>query len=183
MLFARCLRGVWDAEEIGPPRARRQFLFSSSAMGLPPMGHRVHHRLASAVVCGLLSVLVLQCVIVSRAKATCGDWLAHPGGGQMKVGEASVLHGRPMDQGTNKQHSHSARLPLSKPCNGPYCRSAPFQPIPTAPVSLSLPTDRIALFVQSEVRLTPRSGFEPSGEPDVRAMRGFPSRIDHPPRA
>src|SRR5688572_6324694 len=87
------------------------------------------------------------------------------------------------DQSTLKQDGGSNPLPISKPCNGPYCRSAPFQPVPSAPVNISLHSDRLAFFGHVDLQLTPREQFHHGVESDACPARGFPSRIDHPPRA
>jgi hypothetical protein len=140
------------------------------------------YRLWSVNVCGLLSLVVLQVVGVSRARASCGDWLAHPGESRMAANDKAVSQQQPAEQSVLKQDRGSKRLPISKPCNGPYCRSAPFHPVPAAPVSISLQSDRLALFRHVDVELTPRAQFHFGGQLDACASRGFPSRIDHPPR-
>src|SRR5687767_13613921 len=95
------------------------------------------YRSWSATVCLLLSLVALQVVGVSRAGATCGDWLAHPGGSGMAAHDTAATQLQSTDQSTLKQDGGSNPLPISKPCNGPYCRSAPFQPVPSAPVNIS----------------------------------------------
>jgi hypothetical protein len=148
------------------------------------MGHRVYHRLGPAVVCGLLSLSVLQGVLVSRAGATCGDWLAQPGGAQqISANEAMASHAQSTDQSASHQNSRAPRLPVTKQCNGPYCRSAPFQSAPSAPTSISSSSERLAVFGRAELQLACSTRFGQSGEPDACPTPGFKARIEHPPRA
>jgi hypothetical protein len=76
----------------------------------------------------------------------------------------------------------SPRLPISAPCSGPFCRSAPAQPAPAAPVTVSSTNDRLA--VNGDFRMTLFDGwtFFSGDDSDSRPTPGFPQRIDHPPR-
>jgi hypothetical protein len=98
----------------------------------------------------------------------------------MSAGDAATAHehSAPLSF-TNDQKS---RLPISKPCNGPYCRSAPFQPLPASPVSVSPQSDRSALFGHADLQLTTREQYHFAGEPNACSMPGFKVRIEHPPR-
>jgi hypothetical protein len=127
--------------------------------------------------------MTLQAIAVSRADASCGDWLAHPGTAvNMDVDDhaAGANSGsQPMKMGSGS----SRRLPGSAPCSGPFCRNAPQQPDPTVPASISFQTDKIALSYHAGAQLPERLQFYRQGEPEPHPARGFPSRIDHPPRA
>jgi hypothetical protein len=101
----------------------------------------------------------------------------------MSADDAVATQTQLTNQTASKQHFGAARLPLSKPCNSPYCRSAPFQSTPTSPVNISLPSDRLAVFGHMEVQLTRNSQFRHAGEPDACPTPGFKARIEHPPRA
>ena len=137
------------------------------------------HRRWFPAACGLLSLCALQLVAVSQAGATCGDWLARPG-------ERMAAHETPIKvKATNASAVHqrdSTPLSKSKPCNGPYCRSAPFQPVPATPVNITLKSDRLAFFGEADIQPATFVQFHQFGEPDACVARGFPSRIEHPPR-
>ncbi len=139
------------------------------------------HQRCSAVACGLIGLVVLQFVAVSRADATCGDWLAVPGERQMLAHQRPMAHGETTNPSTASQRD-STPLSRSKPCNGPYCRSAPFHPSPNTPVSITYHSDRLAVFVclAGEDALRLESKFY--REPNVCAAPGFKARIEHPPR-
>jgi hypothetical protein len=172
---------VWDAEQSKLPRARCRFAFLVTD-ALMFMRYRVHHRLGSAVVCGLLCVLAFQSVGGSRVRASCGDWLAHPGETPMSATNAVTSEAQITSETTSAVHSSGTRLPQSKPCNGPYCRSAPFHSTPTSPVSVSWPTDRLAVYGYAELQLAICSQFHRACEPHAFPAPGFKARIEHPPR-
>jgi hypothetical protein len=146
------------------------------------MGNRVHHRFGPAIIGGLFIVLAVQGVTARTAWATCGDWLAHSGDMQISAENANAS-GAHSGQSARKQDSSTARLPISKPCNGPYCRSAPFPSAPASPVSISLPSDRLLVVANADVELTSSSRFQSVREPDACPTPGFKERIEHPPRA
>jgi hypothetical protein len=131
----------------------------------------------------LLSLLTLQVVAVSRADASCGDWLAHSGTAvNMDVDDhapGANSGSQPMKMGSG----NSRRLPGSAPCSGPFCRHAPQQPDPSVPASVSFQTDKTALTYFAGARLAEHLQFFRQGESDPHPARGFPTRIDHPPRA
>jgi hypothetical protein len=132
---------------------------------------------------GLLACLALQAADGSRAGATCGDWLAHP------VGDTTMTDGGatgPQQQGSGgaaRDERDSQRLPGSGPCRGPHCERAPLQPTPAGPAIVTFPVERLAVVGRAEARPNVRRQFFVGGDADVRPDRGFPQRIDHPPRA
>jgi hypothetical protein len=129
--------------------------------------------------CGLLSLCALQLITVTPAGATCGDWLA--GSGERMAAHEAPANGAATDS-SKVNKGDSTPLSKPKPCNGPYCRSAPFQPVPATPVNITLKPDRLAVFGDADDPSAICAQFHQFGEPDACAVRGFPSRIDHPPR-
>jgi hypothetical protein len=117
----------------------------------------------------------------TSANASCGDWLTHSG--DMRSSRDHQVDGMTQTDpaSANEQH-RSDKLPLSKPCHGPLCRSAPAQPAPTAPASVIFSSDKLALFGSTETLFTDCRRFYQVNELDAHATRGFPARIDHPPR-
>jgi hypothetical protein len=129
----------------------------------------------------LLLAALWQLASAPRADASCGDWLAHSG--EMSAArDHRIDSSSHVDPASANQRHRTTRLPLSKPCHGPFCRSAPPQPAPTAPASVSFATDKLALFGCSEPLLAGSRQFYQDNESDALPSRGFPARIDHPPR-
>jgi hypothetical protein len=139
------------------------------------------HQRWLAVACGLSSLLILQTLVASRAAATCGDWLAHPGERGMSADGVKAAE-QPAAQSALNNGLGSSRLPISKPCNGPYCRSAPYQSAPATPVTILLPSDRLAVFGSGEQPLSNNSQYLRAGEFVTYPLPGFKARIEHPPR-
>jgi len=147
------------------------------------MDDRVRRCRWFAATCGLVSFIMLQSLGAWRAEASCGDWLAHAGDTFADSGSEAARHSQSGGQSSAKQDDRSSRLPLSKTCHGPLCRRAPSQPAPTAPANVLSHGDQLALsgLVQSPSPKCPK--FDLGGESEAHAARGFPARIDHPPRA
>jgi hypothetical protein len=128
-----------------------------------------------------LIAAALPVFAVSRAEATCGDWLAHPSATAMSQYE-HLDHSTAATHPSSNDQRRSARLPLSKPCHGPLCRSAPSQPAPPAPANISFQTEKLALFEIVDTYLADCRRFYNGDDSQSHPLRGFPPRIDHPPR-
>jgi hypothetical protein len=73
--------------------------------------------------------------------------------------------------------------PSPIPCDGPFCRSAPTKPVPTAPPSTVNPSDKL-LASSRDVLCDPLGGWSfLRGDASAHTLRGFPVDIEHPPRA
>jgi hypothetical protein len=133
---------------------------------------------------GLLACLGLQAVDTSRVGATCGDWLAHPANQLTTAADNTPGNkDKPKTTLAAEVEKTSRRPPLSGHCRGPYCRQAPLRPLPTAPAFVTAPVERLAVFGRSDAPPDVRRQFLVSSESAVRPARGYPQRIDHPPRA
>jgi hypothetical protein len=116
--------------------------------------------------------LAMVLVAVPCAHATCGDWLAHdnePNTYISATNAVSLLR----DIGDS---------PRPHRCTGLHCQSSPAQPATPVPPNSSSPTELLAALARS-------SGFVPAahehplpGSAMVRTTKGFPWRIEHPPR-
>jgi hypothetical protein len=73
-------------------------------------------------------------------------------------------------------------VPLSQPCHGPFCRSAPSQPAPTAPSNVIPQVEKLALCGQVDYALATLRLSPFRDEADAQPLRGYPKFIDHPPR-
>lgn len=131
----------------------------------------------------LAIVVSTQAALASSARATCGDWLAHPGethvaGAQSPLNKPSASSTTPTETA-----SRAPSTPEPRPCNGPFCGRAPIPPAAPTPIQ-SLPGhDQLghligALFgdlAEHEEALT--------SAVDVAPRSGFVRPIEHPPRA
>jgi hypothetical protein len=123
----------------------------------------------------MASCFTLQAVAISGARASCGDWLAHPNHAASDGSERAE---------TKRSSSEKplSTSPTRRACDGPHCQQAPAQPPPVVPLSISAPCSKVGVFVRHAAFLDLRQHFTTCFESDVRAARGFPTRIDHPPR-
>ncbi|HEY3394152.1 MAG TPA: hypothetical protein VGK58_15675 [Lacipirellulaceae bacterium] len=132
----------------------------------------------------LLSFVLLQTASEMRAFASCGDWLVHSGqshnSAQQAMSDANsdASNANWIDDATA---SNQDSIPL--PCNGPFCRSVPTKPVPTAPPSTVNPSDKLLLTAQ-DILCDPHSRWSfMHSAVAAHSLRGFPVDIEHPPRA
>jgi hypothetical protein len=133
----------------------------------------VAYRCALAIFSALISCLLLT-TAASTSYASCGDWLQHddkPSAAGVR-GSTSVVVGNGLGE----------RVPIL-PCSGPNCTRAPKHPVAPAPVNDSSGSMKSA--VQSSLTSLAASTFMTvlllAG--NDQPAKGFPSSIDHPPRA
>jgi hypothetical protein len=141
--------------------------------------HRRFHRLLVFLLC----LCALQVVVAMRAHASCGDWLSHSPGDMRPMG--SGLESWADGHATRLAETESGtanHLPHSKPCEGPFCRSAPALPLPAAPARIVTPTDKLAVMSSDAERSSADNHSYFAVELGAHASRGFPTRIEHPPR-
>lgn len=115
----------------------------------------------------------------SFASASCGDWLANPGD-NMPAAHASTSASQ-LPAGNQQALLNKSHLPA--PCNGPMCGKAPEAPSPAVPASALERVDRISLSIHSLADDASAGRFGLSSDWDAQPVKGFPSRLDHPPRA
>jgi hypothetical protein len=114
--------------------------------------------------------LVVQSGIATHAQAGCGDWLAHE---SVSIATAPRLGN---SQTTTPNWPHA-------PCSGPHCHSVPFQPtIPAVPGIIRF-ADQAAMPACSAQEVLFAPPHFTADRARVRPEKGFPSTIDHPPRA
>jgi hypothetical protein len=115
-----------------------------------------------------------------NAVASCGDWLSH----------ASGTATRPVSEKSTRRHDAVVRLTdastptkLRVPCRGHFCGQAPSRPMtPSTPVT-STAVPEPALLCSSVAVRTYRLPDSMTAALEARPTKGFPTRIDHPPRA
>jgi hypothetical protein len=149
------------------------------------MDQRGHYRRWIAAFSSLSGVVLALGFASPGANASCGDWLAHPDETTaMRVSNRAVAsrHSE-RDPAAVEKLDAPSKLPLSRPCHGPYCRSAPYDPAPTAPASLHSQIEKLAIFTDSNLGLVARRQVNSGGDSGAHPLRGFPTRIEHPPRA
>lgn len=127
-------------------------------------------------------IIAMMGVGAAGARASCGDWLAHPNDSMIasKAGASSPDHSKVALSG---KHDGSRRSPLSAPCRGPHCRKAPAPLSPSSPLSVDVRLDRLALVPHGGSSEPTACRFRSGHDADVQSLAGFPSRIEHPPRA
>lgn len=130
----------------------------------------------------LLSFIALQAICVSRAVASCGDWLAH---------STSMFSSAPDDnpsresatKGTaSSDQSQSRRTPAPAPCRGPYCRSVPAQPAPPLPPRVVPKSSKLALAGKADFHEVDGHFARVRDDFLAHSLRGFPPGIERPPR-
>jgi hypothetical protein len=149
------------------------------------MDQRGNYRRWLSAIGSLLGVVLALRLGSPDAKASCGDWLAHPGH-KMTMrsssrGDANRYIER--DPSAVDKLDASSKLPISRPCHGPYCRSAPYNPAPTGPANVHFQIEKLALVTDSSLDLVARQHVHSGGDLGAHPLRGFPIRIEHPPRA
>lgn len=137
----------------------------------------------------LVGHLPAACVIVAcalsgqSARATCGDWLAHPVQEETELaGQSEHQKATPEDAG--KHAAGPARLQTpGGPCEGPLCRKAPTSaPQQSAGYVVIQKESRVGMVALVDSRDPDASPRRFSFELVAKASRGFPSRTDRPPR-
>jgi len=122
------------------------------------------------------STLLLFAAAAPSASASCGDWLADPAHAmQQQAASSSTPAEAPVRIGTQR--------PTGKPpCSGPLCRQTPGAPAPPVPVTTSLRVEKLTIAARSPASDPVARQFGRARESDARADRGFPLRVEHPPR-
>lgn len=146
------------------------------------MAARVRSRAFVKALFGLSAYVALQAVDGSRAGATCGDWLAHSAGDVAMTAGHADSHPSHSNAESRETRTGRSTLPFC-PCRGPQCRQAPLQSTPPTPVVTSFRVEQLAVVSSHESQSDGRRLFLAGSESDVRPARGYPQRIDHPPRA
>jgi hypothetical protein len=148
------------------------------------MRRSVRYRSFADALVLLASCVLLQSVSEMRARASCGDWLAH----------SATSDGREQ-QATSGTDSDALNLNLADgviassqdsspmPCDGPSCRNAPSSPAPFVPVPQQSTSDKLVLAGQDVVREPLSRWTFAARDSSAHAFRGFPVDIEHPPRA
>lgn len=109
----------------------------------------------------------------SSAVASCGDWLSHR---EERKSESSPAVAIQLGNYSND------RSPTT-PCNGPNCRRAPSHPAnPTTP-AINPPGPESALLGNTAALRLYTLPDSLTSAVEVGPAKGFPSRIDHPPRS
>jgi hypothetical protein len=146
------------------------------------MHRSVRYRSCADALLLLLTCVLLQSAWAMRSVASCGDWLAHAGPSRAQAdGASDAQMVRGGGSSAEERLTSNKRIPL--PCDGPFCRSVPTKPVPTAPPSTVNPSDKLLLTAQ-DILCDPHScwSFMHSAAA-AHSLRGFPVDIEHPPRA
>jgi hypothetical protein len=146
------------------------------------MNQRDNRRTWTAAFCSLSALTFALVVEVSRADASCGDWLAHTGNMPALENRATGKEKNSRDRSATQNLTRSSDAPLSRPCHGPFCRSAPSQPAPTAPSNVFPQVEKLALCGQVDYALAALRLSPFGDEAEAQPLRGYPKLIDHPPR-
>jgi hypothetical protein len=144
----------------------------------------VRYRACANTLLLLLSCVLLQSVLAIRTFASCGDWLAHPGPSHSAADQTSShlpLPGNSNESADSTLASNEPSSPL--PCHGPFCRNAPTKPIPTVPPTNVNPSDKLLLAAQGIVCNSLSRWTFVGSDASAHELRGFPTDIEHPPRA
>jgi hypothetical protein len=135
-----------------------------------------------AAFCSLSSLAFALAFDPLYADASCGDWLVHtgemPGAHSREANDVTHRH----DGSATSNRGRSSDDPLSQPCQGPFCRSAPSQPAPTAPSNVIPQVEKLALCGQVDYALAALRLSPFRDEANAHPLRGYPNLIDHPPR-
>jgi hypothetical protein len=129
-------------------------------------------------VCGI----GLMGVDASSASASCGDWLVHPVN-SMDVTPADETSPASSSKSHVAERERSVRLPLSKPCRSLHCSKAPAAPAQPLPPTSVMGVDQVAFIANDNSYESISRNFRYGREADFHSSKGFPSRIEHPPRA
>jgi hypothetical protein len=153
-------------------------LISDILRGVTMLGAMIARRRYAPVVVRAAAVLAFVGGFgLSRASATCGDWLAHSTKASTDEVSSEVA-----DAGRAVAHAPT-RSP-SRPCHGPFCGKAPSTPAAPAPAPVPTFTDQtfavLALHATDDEH---DDNFSCLILDDADPLAGFGRRIDHPPRA
>jgi hypothetical protein len=149
--------------------------FLASTLGLSPVSKRT-------AIIAAMQFFATAIVINTHAFASCGDWLSH----SHQPDSAPITERELSNAAEDVGGLHTATVPdwPKRPrCNGPRCQQAPSHPATPAAPEVRLAAPESAL-LNCAARL--QSLAHPDSFPsalDAISARGYPSRIDHPPRA
>jgi hypothetical protein len=146
------------------------------------MHRSVRYRSFADALILLVSCALLQSAMAMRARASCGDWLAHAGP-STALGDRTTDEAQRLANALDGAFLASNDQPLPIPCDGPFCRSVPAKPIPTAPPSTVNPSDKLLLPASDNLCQPPRLWSFTGVNNFACTLRGYPVDIEHPPRA
>jgi hypothetical protein len=126
----------------------------------------------------VLFAVAMVAGLASFAQASCGDWLANP-----DPSMASHAATPAAQQASGKGQTLATKSHLPAPCNGPICGKAPDAPSPAVPATVLDRMDRISIALHAADGDLASGRFGFSSDWDARPLKGFPSRLEHPPRA
>ena len=131
----------------------------------------------------LAALLTVASLGGSFAYATCGDWLAHPSHSMGAAADALENDPASDDDASAEPRADSNDRSQRTPCNGPECRSTPHHPLPPVPPTPVNASERLLLV--GIITLHDASGRSSlvNSESAPHPLRGFPTDIEHPPRA
>jgi hypothetical protein len=112
------------------------------------------------------------------AIASCGDWLVHD--------RAPNRPGVTSSQSANRMEfsfvARQQQTTLPVPCGGPNCQRAPLQPVVPASPGITLSFSELAVLVAPAAWMVITQPDSAIADTSARPTKGFPLRIDHPPR-
>ena len=139
------------------------------------------------VKCAMLRLVLLAALLVlatgvfapRSARATCGDWLAHPSGTTQSNPSGTDLSGED-DSGAAGSRS-AVGLP-AEPCRGPGCRQAPAAPLPLPSLPMPEQTQHeLACLLDSSISRPVPAAWE-NDHARLQHLRGHKSDVYRPPR-
>ena len=123
------------------------------------------------------STIVAICLIAaSQARATCGDWLAHP-----DDSKASAADGNRAGAGEGAIES-TAPAPQPCPCRGPSCGEQPDAPAAPVPPHVQTVADQLANLARSTSDDVAEGESALRWRENASPTAGYLRRIEHPPR-
>ena len=125
--------------------------------------------------CSLAVVVGWFLLGVSRAEATCGDYLSH---GQGRVHNGVPLHHKLVLGGSESEDQTPARAP----CHGPSCGKAPVQAPPTIPLVTAEQDDR-CLWISTIGTLADGQASFFACPSDAIGLPSISARLDRPPKS
>jgi hypothetical protein len=122
--------------------------------------------------------------VASFASASCGDWLANPGHsmGKTAMGKTAMGKTAHANQPAESSQPLASRTPAKPPCDGPMCQKAPVAPSPAVPATVLERADKNGVSLHTVANDLSAWQFG-SSDWDARPSKGFPFRLEHPPRA
>ena len=112
------------------------------------------------------------------ACASCGDWLAHNEALNQSV-MAVAVSTDPME---TTVFDERGSLPAA-PCSGLHCRQAPSNPMTPASPGITIAISDLAVLVSPAAWTAVTRPASAVADVSARSTKGFPFRIDHPPRS